>query len=98
MNPVYLLKSGTHYDSLHSASSSQTTPVNNEPAEAVQVGTDDVSVHVTKSVDASCEVKSTEDPELDPVRILAALCANAPDYEVRGCLGMYSCKKIFAIL
>ena len=33
---------------------------------------------------------SSDESDLDPVRILASLCANAPDYEVRDCLRKYS--------
>ena len=71
-------------------------------ASAVDVDLDDVidlSNHLLDQVE--CDIASKpvetvaavpEKEEHDPVRILAALCANAPDLEVRDCLRKYSCE------
>ena len=78
--------------------------VNIDHAVAAQVTIDDVPISVTKPVSTGTkhtipeatredEVVSAEDTELNSERILAALCANAPDYEVRDCLRKNSFEK-----
>ena len=79
--PLYLLKSGSHYDPLHSISSN--TPTASER----------IVPEVPSSPSGGSQFLNTipEEAELDPVRILASLCANAPDLEIRDCLRKYSC-------
>ena len=126
--PLYLLKSGSHYDPLHGPLSK--TPENNfaddgdlqvaehnSPCAAASFDTvtselesDPAVPEVLTTVPskdqpsktpasetlpsesfvANNDVSSGDKCDLDPVRILASLCANAPDYEVRDCLRKYS--------
>ena len=114
-DPLYLLKSGSHYDPLHKVSSSCLESLNvadvadvishesmpdNASANSTQLLVEDIgsksqiaddSEHTTDvSVDSTAETASDCENDLDPVRILASICANAPDYEIRDCLRKYS--------
>ena len=112
-DPLFLLKSGRHYDPLHKVSPSHslspkvsTDSESQESAPACVESTLSTSVEVDDTAFCSEEAKPdvhlgsvfeeapgfSEDcnDELDTVRILASLCANAPDYEIRDCLRKYS--------
>ena len=142
--PLYLLKTGEHYDSLQLRRTAKATlaPVGKVTLDevielsdslldqvecnlaSVSVGTvaaetenekHDTDIYVLEEVDketlsphqsSNCEplgaISTPEIPisdlgvsshceELDSERILASLCANAPDFEIRDCLRKYSC-------
>ena len=107
VEPLYLLKSGSHYDPLHGPlpNISKDKPISvgqstrsNSRRKSLSASLDTIieceellgPVPASTDLEAACASSESVSNDLDPVRILASLCAHAPDYEVRDCLRKYS--------
>ena len=109
VDPLYVLKSGSHYDALLPRSHNTTSqhdsvsvldedhvPKDTHSPNVSKDDDDDDVMVVETSNQTTCESgldtsnPTNNESDLDPARVLAALCAGSPDYEVLHCLRNYS--------